>query len=193
MAFRPGMNSSEPLFSLISANLLSFTRCAQLEHSGWLIDIAHDICDPRLKRGFVITWDKSVAQWRPILPTDPLKAAIYCYILPPRTVVGLTKISKRVSTSKTSAAGNASTMRTEVVLRDRKCWVSGSNTVTNSHICPKRMGDHLARHILDTFCPGLASSGHSVFDAMFGLALNPNIDTFFDKYKFGLRLVAPVR
>ncbi|KAJ7475696.1 hypothetical protein FB451DRAFT_253371 [Mycena latifolia] len=190
MRFQP-MTSSEPLFSLLSADLHSFLRYTQLERSGWLIDIAHDICDSRFKRGFVVIWDKSGTQWRPVVPTDPLKAALYCYVLPPGTVVGLTKISKRVGKSKTTAAGNASTMRKDVVLRDSKCWVSGSHTVTNSHVCPVRMGDHLARHVLDTFCPGFPSSGRQVFDVMFGIALNPSIDTLFDHYKFGLRLIAP--
>ncbi|KAJ7024422.1 hypothetical protein C8F04DRAFT_969065 [Mycena alexandri] len=182
--------ANAPLVYLIAGEISEIRLYSRLEETKWLLDIAHDLCDPLAMRGTLVQWDSNARIWRSTLPTDVLVAAIYCYVLPAGTVVGITKISERSGKSKTSGMGpTAGTMRTRVITRDKQCWVNGSwGPLVNSHIVPKRMGNHLARHILHNFCPGFPSATASVFDTIFGIASSTAIASFFDTYGYGFRM-----
>ncbi|KAJ7911576.1 hypothetical protein B0H13DRAFT_1614421, partial [Mycena leptocephala] len=170
---------------LLSGPLGEFLGYSRQEASKWLIDLAHDICDPANLRG-------SLLQWRPVANTDPLSASIYRYDLPVGITVGLSKISHRVRKSITTATGNASTMADRVKRRDAQCWVTGVyDPPVNSHICPKRMGDHIGRIVFRTFTSLAPRPNLSIYDEIFGLTLSETFDAWFDKYKMGLRCVSP--
>jgi hypothetical protein len=136
--------------------------------------------------------DVSGERWRDVNFTDPPTASTYLYDI--GAAVSLTKISERSGKSKTSAGGNASMMANRVKERDgQQCWVTRSDyPSTNSHVCPKRMGDHLLRVIYNTFVskppPAL-----SIYDETCGITLSRILDIPFDTYELGLRLVGPVR
>ena len=191
-AMTPGTNSpSTPSISLLRGPLGDFVRYSRQEASKWLIDLAHDICDPADQRGSLVVWKE---QWRPVATTDPLTASIYRYKLPVGITVGLSKISRRVRKSVTEATGNASTMANRVKGRDGECWVTAAtHPLVNSHICPKRMGDHVGRIIFRTFTSLPPPPNLSIYSEIFGLCLSETLDAWFDKYEMGLRFVSPVR
>ena len=149
----PGANSpSTPSICLLRGPLGDFVRYSCQEASKWLIDLAHDICDPADQHGSLVVWKEQQQQWLPVATTEPLTVSIYRYKLPVGITVGLSKISQRVRKSVTDATGNASTMANRVKGRDGKCWVTAAiRPLVNSHICPKRMGDHVGRIIFRTF------------------------------------------
>jgi len=188
----PNPDPALPYICLLSGKIDDFLHFSRQEHSQWLIDIAHDLCDPIQKRGSLALRDVAGGEWRAVNPTDPLIAATYLYDV--EVTVSLAKISRRQNRSKTSTGGNASTMANHVNARDGdQCWVSRSPwAVTNSHICPKRTGDHLFRIVYGTFVspppPTL-----SIFDEICGITLLNSLNPWFDKYELGLRFVAPVR
>ncbi|KDR67644.1 hypothetical protein GALMADRAFT_161443 [Galerina marginata CBS 339.88] len=193
IAMTPGANSpSTPSICLLRGPLDDFLRYSRQEASKWLIDIAHDICDPAQQRGALLVWKESPQQWLPVSTTDPLTASIYRYDLPVGITVGLSKISRRVRKSVTSATGYPSTMGDRVKARDRSCWVSGvRGPLVNSHICPKRVGDHAARIIFCTFTSLPPSPDLSIYDEIFGLCLSNNLDAWFGTYEMGFRFVSP--
>ena len=54
-AMTPGANSSStPSICLLRAPLGDFVRYSRQEASKWLIDLAHDICDPADQRGSLV-------------------------------------------------------------------------------------------------------------------------------------------
>ncbi|KAI0280472.1 hypothetical protein BGY98DRAFT_963564, partial [Russula aff. rugulosa BPL654] len=139
----PNPSSPDDKTCLLSGPLADFLLFSREEKSKWLIDIAHDICDPKQKHGKLL--------WKDVDPTDPLTASDFLYDV--QDVISLTKISHRKGRSKTSVTGSASKMENRVKGRDRQqCWVTrGGISTSNSHVCPKRMGDHLVRDIYRTF------------------------------------------
>jgi hypothetical protein len=177
---------------LLSGPLNQFCLYTGQEQSQWLIDIAHDICDPDQKRG-LLQVQETEETWRDVAPTDPLTASIYLYNI--QLTISLTKISKRIRASITSSGGNASTMQNHVKQRDQqRCWVSrATSPLINSHVCPKRMGDHLLRVIYRNFVSATVPPTLSIHDEICGITLTRNLDAWFDRYELGLRLVAPVR
>ncbi|KIM44440.1 hypothetical protein M413DRAFT_431451 [Hebeloma cylindrosporum] len=189
-AMTPGANypTSTPYIRLLRGPLDDFARYSRQEASQWLIDIAHDICDPARHRGSLLPRQR----WCPVAATDALTASTYRYDLPVHITVGLSKISPRVGKSVTTATGNVSTMADRVKGRDGECWVSATIIpVVNSHICPKRMGDHIGRIIFNTFTSLPTTPDLSIYNEMFGLTLSETLDTFFDNYELGLRYVSP--
>ena len=175
---------------LLIGPLVDFLCYSNEEKSQWLIDIAHDICDPAQKRGRLIVWRNQ--DWQDVHATDPLIASTYHYIV--EHTVALTKISARVGRSQTDATGYASTMANRVRNRDgQRCWVTRRFPVRNSHICPKRMGDHILRVVYNTFIQTPPPPALSIFDEICGISLLLALDYFFDKYEFGLRFIALVR
>ena len=157
-------------------------------------DLAHDICDPADHRGSLLVWKESQQQWRPDATTEPLTASIYRYDLPVGITVGLSKISRRMGKSITDATWNASTIANRVKGRDGECWVTAiTRPLVNSHICPKRMGDHVGRIIFRTFTSLFPAPNFSIYNEIFGLCLSETLDAWFDKYDMGLRFVSPVR
>ncbi len=188
--------TNAPFIRLLSGPLGDFLRYSRQEASKWLIDIAHDICDPADLRGSLFVRKEEDGQWSPVANTDPLTASTYCYELPAGITVGLSKISRRTGRSVTTKTGNGSTSTTasRVELRDGKCWVSrAQDPLVNSHICPKRIGDYLARVIYTTFTSTAHPPDLSVYDEVFGLSLTPVLDHYFDEYLVGLRFVSLVR
>jgi hypothetical protein len=177
---------------LLSGPLNDFLLYSSPEQSQWLIDVAHDICDPSLKRGSLRVWDAAGQMWSNVNGTDTLTASIYLYDV--QAVISVLKISAREGKSKTSAAGDAFTMADSVKQRDeQECWVTRfSEPTTNSHVCPKRMGDHLLRVVYDTFV-STPPPTLSIYDQICGITLSVTLDTLFGTYRLGLRFVAPVR
>ena len=188
----PNPTSPYDFICLLSGPLDDFLLYSGREQSQWLIDIAHDMCDPALKRGSLQVWDVAGDMWRSVNPADPLTGWTYLYDI--QDIISLTKISKRAGESKTSASGNASTMTNSVMQRDRqRCWVTSTvNLITNSHVCPKRMGDHLLRVVYNAFV-STPPPALSIYDEICGITLSLILDTWFVAYELGLRLVAPVR
>ena len=187
--------SESPFTYLLSGPLSEFLDYSRQEKSKWLIDIAHDICDPSLKRGSLQKVLDTSGGMRIVKATDPLTASVYQYKV--QAVVALSKISERAGKSKTSdGPGNASTMVNLVKQRDQhKCWLSRTTqdrATTNSHICPKRMGDHILHVIYSDFV-STPPANLSIFDEVCGITLNRNLDGWFDMYELGLRYVSQVR
>jgi hypothetical protein len=193
-AMTPSANSpSTPSICLLRGPLDDFVRYSRQEASKWLIDLAHDICDPANHRGSLLVWKESQQQWRHVATTDPLTASIYRYDLPVGITVGLSKISQRVRKSVTTATGNASTMADRVKGRDGQCWVTAMyDPLANSHICPKRMGDHVGRIVFRTFTSLPLPPNLSIYNEIFGLCLSKTLNAWFDNYEMGLRFVSPV-
>ncbi|KAK1223640.1 hypothetical protein PQX77_013488 [Marasmius sp. AFHP31] len=163
---------------------LSEFRLFATNASQWLIDIAHDLFDPREKRGTLyILDDPSGAPPHPVIGSDPLHAATYEYRV--GAAIRITKISQRHSKSKSRPTGNAGRMREEVIRRDGSSWISRvSSPVSNSHICPKRLGDYQARILFADFV-GSPPPGLTIFDPMFGLLLNANEVRWFESFEIG--------
>jgi len=188
----PAAIAPSQLTRLLSGRLEDFTRYSG-QRSHWLMDVAHDICDPAEKRGTLKAWDAVQETWRTVDLNNPLSASRYLYDVGIGVTVSLSKISLRTGMSVTDSSGSISAMKERVHGRDLgRCWVSGDiYELTNSHVCPKRMGHHLFRTIYRTFVspppPAL-----SINDERCGITLNPLLDRLFDKYEFGLRLVAQV-
>ncbi|KAF8965637.1 hypothetical protein BDZ97DRAFT_1904020 [Flammula alnicola] len=178
MSPQPPPNTTD-VICLLSGPLDDFLKYSRQEQSKWLIDIAHDICDPAFLRGSLLVWNGAVQQWRPVAHTDPLTASIYLYDVPVGVIVGLSKMSTRTGKSVTTTTGYASTMADRVNRRD------------GVHICPKRMGDHLARIIFRDFSSASPPIPNlSIYDERFGISLSNNLDAYFDIYELGLRFVS---
>ncbi|KAF8888723.1 hypothetical protein CPB84DRAFT_1684086 [Gymnopilus junonius] len=192
-AMTPGPNSpSTPSICLLRGPLDDVLRYSRQEASKWLMDLAHDICDPAGHRGSLLVWKEPQQQWRPVATTDPLTASIYRYDLPVGITVGLSKISQRGGKSVTTPTGNASAMADRVKERDGQCWVTAIYApLSNSHICPKRMGDHVGRIIFRTFTSLPLPPNLSIYNEIFGLCLSMTLDVWFDNYEMGLRFVSP--
>jgi hypothetical protein len=97
----PNPSSPSDFTCLLSGPLDDFLLYSGQEHSQWLIDIAHDICDPALKCGSLQVWDVAGEMGRNVNPTDPLTASTYLYDV--QAVVSLSKISEHVGKSKSDA------------------------------------------------------------------------------------------
>ena len=193
MTTNPDTISPSDFTRLLSGPLADFLSFCRQENSQWLIDIAHDMCDPTLRRGSLQVRDEAGQMWKKVNPTDPLTASTYLYDV--QAMVSLSKISARAGNSKSSASSNASTMANGVKDRDgQRCWVTRSvYPITNSHVCPKRMGDHLLGVVYNTFVSSPPPPALSIYDEICGITLIPNLETLFHKYELGLRFVAPVR
>jgi hypothetical protein len=138
-------------------------------------------------------WNEPQHQRHPVATTAPLTASIYRYDLPVGITVGLSKISRRARKSVSTATGNAGTMADRVKGRDGQCWVTAvDEPLVNSHICPKRMGDHVGQIIFPTFTSLPPPPNLSIYNEIFGLCLSKTLDAWFDKYEMGLRFVSPV-
>ncbi|KAF9072508.1 hypothetical protein BDP27DRAFT_1261639 [Rhodocollybia butyracea] len=171
---------------ILEDKLEEFERVTGAEMAGWLIDIAHGLCDPSERRGQLVVWDED--QYRPVGGQDPLEAKVYEYRID--VIVSLTKISLRNVKSVTRASGLAGTMANAVKTRDGRCWVTGSTIITvNSHVCPKRMGNEQGAFIYSRYTGSPAPPGLTIYDPCFGICLCKNFDTFFDIYGIGFRKI----
>ncbi|KAJ7457638.1 hypothetical protein B0H11DRAFT_2320078, partial [Mycena galericulata] len=178
---------------LLSGPLDDFLAYSRLEHAKWLIDIAHDICDPATRRGLLFVWDEAAQQFLLVAPTDPLVASVYRYVIPGGHSVRLSKISLREGRFETTTTLSDGAMADSVKQRDGGCWVSPvyGQALTNSRIVPKRMGDHLACAVFNTFAsPPAPIPNVSIYDEMFGISLSKNLDPYFVNYELGLRFVS---
>jgi len=186
----PHPTPSSHFIRLISGPLDQFVLYSRRERTKWLIDIAHDVCDPLSKRGELkIRAGEDSEEWRSVAPTDPLTASVYLYSVPEGLIISLSKISARRGTSSTTATGRPGAMANEVKDRDGwRCWVSRTGPpVVNSHICPVRMGDHLARVIFDTFVSAPRSPALSVYLALPSIVHLTQRSTYM-KWAYGLCL-----
>ncbi|KAH9967172.1 hypothetical protein BC827DRAFT_1172030 [Russula dissimulans] len=180
----PPNTTSSDFIRLLSGPLNDFLLYTHRRQSNWLIDIAHDICDPAAKRGSLRIW--TGREWKIVARQDRLRASVYLYDVPEGVVVSLSKISAREGRSRISSGGNASTMADNVKTRDGQCWVK-------VHLCPKRMGDDLARVVFDTFVSTPRPTTLSIYDEIYGITLSLTLDVWFDKYELGMRFVSTVR
>ncbi|KAJ6470668.1 hypothetical protein C8R47DRAFT_1077681 [Mycena vitilis] len=129
MTYPPPTNAHNDYMTLLQGAFDDFNYYARQERAKWLIDIAHDICDPRHARGTlpVEVMSSQPLQWTPVDPNDPLAGSVYRYVVSPAvTSIVLTKISARNSKSLTAEDGTATSMRTAVHARDERCWVSST-------------------------------------------------------------------
>lgn len=183
------------LTCLLSGPLGEFLPYSGPNSSHWLLDIGHDICDPTQRRGTLKVRDVDQQIWTTVDLTNSLTASQYLYDI--EAVVSLSKISERrrrtMTTSEDSQNANPDSMANRVKGRDGECWITGYKMIglRNSHICPRRMGDHLLRVIYHTFVspppPTL-----SIYDEVCGITLTSYLDGQFDKYELGLKLVNQV-
>ncbi|KAI9447231.1 hypothetical protein F5148DRAFT_1020459 [Russula earlei] len=187
----PNPDAPSDYTCLLRGPLEDFLLYSGQEQSQWLIDIAHDICDPSQKRGTLQVLDAARQEWIDVNPRDPLTASKYRYHV--QAVISLSKISHRAGRSITSATDNAATMANHVEQRDGKCWVTGfDDPLTNSHMCPKRMGDHVLCIIYHDFVSTIPPPAPlTIYDDICVITLIPTLDHWFDTYELGLRLVGP--
>ncbi|KAK2467583.1 hypothetical protein APHAL10511_000438 [Amanita phalloides] len=189
----PSLTSLSHFTCLLSGPLDDFLLYSGQEQSQWLIDIAHDICDPAMRRGSLQVWDAAERMWSNVNHADPLIASVYLYSV--ETVMALSKISSRARRSITRASGHPSTMAHRVKQRDeQRCWVTRlRGPLVNSHVCPKRMGDHLFRVVYSNFVSSTPPPPPtlSIYDEICGITLTRNLDASFGTYELGLRFVAP--
>jgi hypothetical protein len=68
----PNSSSPDDKTCLLHGPLADFLLFSRQEKSKWLIDIAHDICDPRHQYGKLRVWDGAARTWKDVDPTDPL-------------------------------------------------------------------------------------------------------------------------
>ena len=187
-AMTPGNKAPPtPVTRLLSGTLADFLQYSGKEASCWLINIDTIECRGTLfiQRG---------QGWFRVMDTDPLIASQYRYRLHPGVIIRLSKISRRIGNSRTSTTGNANTMANHVMQHDGKCWVTrASEPLINSHIWSKRMGDHMARIIFQTFTPHIPPADLSIYHENFGLNLVQQLNHLFELYKLGFHYVAPVR
>ncbi|KAJ7103045.1 hypothetical protein B0H15DRAFT_874392 [Mycena belliarum] len=193
-AMTPGTSSPDtPSLCLLRGTLGDFLQYSRQEASKWLLDLAHDICDPAYRRGSLLVWKDQ--RWCPVPATDPLISSVYRYDLPAGITVALSKISLRAGKSVSTENEDATAMADRVKRRDGMCWVIGAvRPLSNSHILPKRMGDHLGRLIFGKFTSFGASNlppPASIYSEVFGVCLTSNLDRYFDTYDMGFRYVSP--
>ncbi|KAE9401010.1 hypothetical protein BT96DRAFT_919140 [Gymnopus androsaceus JB14] len=173
---------------LLKGDLADLEHFARDEHSQWLIDVVHGLCDPRQKSGQLWVWD-SDGQDSLVNPGDPLRALVYEYRVP--VPIRLTKISHRIKKSATDALGSGGTMRIRVVTRDGgRCWITGLvawDEVINTRACPKRMGDEQSSFIYEEFTGTAPPLGLTIYNERFGISLTSNLDRHFDLYRIGLK------
>ncbi|KAJ6626277.1 hypothetical protein B0H10DRAFT_1999498 [Mycena sp. CBHHK59/15] len=55
-------SSNADVIRLLSGPLDDFLKYSRQEQSKWLIDIAHDICDPAAMRGSLFVWNEAAQQ-----------------------------------------------------------------------------------------------------------------------------------
>ncbi|KAJ3777417.1 hypothetical protein FB446DRAFT_634145 [Lentinula raphanica] len=172
--------------TLLEGEFTDFLNLSGHENAQWLIDIAHDLCDPRYKRGSLWVC-RSDGQDHPVNPSDPLTPSSYEY----RTsvVVHITKKSTREGKSRSQSWSDAKTMLEALREREEQCWITTSiEPVTIGHILPKRTGDAEARLIYEDFTDKPAPAGMTAFHPEFGILLDLNMEYWFDDYWIGFRL-----
>ncbi|KAE9396819.1 hypothetical protein BT96DRAFT_824181 [Gymnopus androsaceus JB14] len=182
---RPG--NGQGYLDLLEGELAEFEHFTGNEHSQWLIDVAHGLCDPRHKRGLLWVWDSN-GQDSLVNPGDPLRALVYEYRVP--VPIRLTKISHRQSKSVTDTLGAGGTMRSDVLSRDGNCcWISGVKALSliKSHACPKRMGNAQSSFIYEEFTGTAPPPGLTIYNPRFGISLSRSVDFYFGLYRIGLK------
>ena len=148
------------------------------------MEVSHAICDPTLKCSILRVWNPAQKVWMITDLINPLFASTYLYNV--KVSIFVLKISLYIGTSIMDCRGSASMMANLVYERDRgQCWVSGFlMALTNSHVCPKRMGHHLLCNIYYAFIspppPTL-----SVYNECCGITLNPTAFSIITNFVWG--------
>ncbi|KAJ3766335.1 hypothetical protein FB446DRAFT_395440 [Lentinula raphanica] len=171
---------------LLEGELTDFLPFSGDEKAQWLIDIAHDLCDPRFKRGSLWVLCSSDGQDHPVHPTDPLTPSTYEYWT--SVVVQITKKSTREGKSRSKSWGDAETMLEALRGREDRCWITKrSKPLAAGHILPKRTGDSEAPLIYEEFTGDSAPAGMTALYPEFGILLDLNMEYWFDDYWIGFR------
>ncbi|KAH7099817.1 hypothetical protein BKA62DRAFT_708893 [Auriculariales sp. MPI-PUGE-AT-0066] len=187
--------ATDELFGLLAGDLAKFQLFSQEAETDWLLDLAHNICDPRHRSGTLKMRLTPSHPWQSTVAGQILTAADYLYDTMTVTL-GLMRINRRKNKSRRrnseSASGAPGSMQAAVIARDTRCWISqSSGRLVNSHIIPTRMGDALATRILEDFSFSPAKVNFatqvSVFDPRLGLTLSRNNNALFAFYSLGFR------
>lgn len=160
----------------------------------WLIKIAHLMFDPHEAgtlychpTGSVEDWyfEPSTQLWITVSPADMLRSAVYEY----RTTapVSLAKICYRHVTShvSTSSQNSATTLRNQVLDRDRTCvisHVSQDHLLVCSHLIPKRLGELSIQRIVNLYA---GTSGVGIYHPSVAIAANRLLDAVIDRFDLG--------
>ncbi|KAJ3769689.1 hypothetical protein FB446DRAFT_206217 [Lentinula raphanica] len=176
---------------LLQGELEDFLCFSRLENAQWLLNIAHDLCDPLVKRGSLWIMDDHSRTMQYVHPTSPLRAAIYEYRVLDGHVLRITKRLPPRARSISRSIGFGRMMRESLLNRDgNTCWITGSHrVVSSSHICPQRVGDAQARYIYETFTAMNAPPERTIYNPQFGILLSSRINHWFDKHHIGFKYV----
>ncbi|KAJ3777418.1 hypothetical protein FB446DRAFT_681166 [Lentinula raphanica] len=185
----PNTTTPSSVTYLLEGEVSDFCCFSRHENTQWLIDIAHDLCDPLHRRG--ILWIVSSQYPIPAHSGDPLYAATYEYQVLQGNVLQITKESPLrgdPSFSETSHSGGPRNS-TSVKNQDGVCWVTHtSRPLKRSNIIPVRVGDAQARYIYQIFT-NMANPpfAHGVQNPQFGIFLNTKFNYWFDQFHVGFR------
>ncbi|KAJ3976528.1 hypothetical protein EV361DRAFT_994055 [Lentinula raphanica] len=171
---------------LLEGELADFLKLSGNENAQWLIDIAHDLCDPPFKRGSLWVCSSN-GQNQLANPNDLLTPSTYEY----RTceVVYIMKKSTREDKSRTKSWADAEAMLKALRKREDRCWITTcGEPLTTGHILPKRTGDAETRWIYEEFTGDSAPAGMTALHPEFGILLDLNMEYWFDDYWIGFRL-----
>ncbi|KAJ3976530.1 hypothetical protein EV361DRAFT_276767 [Lentinula raphanica] len=174
---------------LLEGEVADFRCFSRHENTQWLIDIAHDLCDPVTHRGSL--WIVTDQFQSLALSTYPLYATKYEYRVPPGDFLKITKKIPGLRNQVPSrSSGTPSPMRRQVGSRDARCWITNATSpVYNTHICPVRVGDAQARYIYRTFTGTNGPTENTVHDPKFGLLLDQSVSNWFKTYFLGFRYI----
>jgi hypothetical protein len=200
-----GSNSTSPSrvhLNVLQGELGDFTHLQV--GASWIENVAHGIFDPIERRGQIWTHSQGTTDqwverdqddsWQPITSTDPLRAAVYEYVLegPKVTIPRLIQINSRGSSATSKGEkSNSKAFRRNIEARDgSKCVISGKPIrqpafFRASHIVPKRLREKIAK-IADRYVhiPGVKI--RTRFNPQTGILLYADVDIAFDHFFLGL-------
>ena len=194
----PDVNTSLPL------NVIIADRESLQPYAGttvnWLIKIARIIFEPRgmshlytFTEGTVEEWVNKEMEpelWKQVESEDHLEPTIYEFRPDNDSSIEMIKMSKREMKSKTTRASQSrvrsSTIRTELLQRDRVCILSRNSikeSLMASHLLPKRLGDSGVQSVFQRFAGCTRSVDR--YSSTIGVLLNANMDRLASAYCVG--------
>ncbi|EJD35941.1 hypothetical protein AURDEDRAFT_130367 [Auricularia subglabra TFB-10046 SS5] len=161
---------------LLHGSVLDLEFYAGSEQSGWLIDIAHDICDPLQRHGVLCF--HAVDNLVPVQRTSRLVAGTYVYQAAVTTT--LTMVDTLPVTGRDWSEPPPRICQ-RVMARDGRCWISGVvRGLCASDIISKHIGGALESVVTKEFCESRANAFNSKF------MLRYDHYDMFKKYLLGL-------
>jgi hypothetical protein len=204
-----GSNSTPPgrvHLNVLQGALGDFTHLEA--GASWIENVAHGIFDPIERHGQIWTHSQGTTDqwverdrdpsWQRITSADPLRAAVYEYVLEGSkvTVPRLIQINTRGSSATSKGEkSNSTAFRRKIEARDgSKCVISGKPIgipagagafFRASHIVPKRLREKIVK-IADRYVhiPGVKI--RTRFNPQTGILLYADVDIAFDHFFLGL-------